>query len=1022
MIFAIVRSLAAVCSGDYKYQDLDGVHCVYACPSGSAADANNKCVCNAATPLISSNQRACISSCHGDEALSADSTRCYLTCPDYFFLNLAKTQCVQACKAGETHVDGGCRCEDDFKLSMDRKSCVKTCPEGQVAKQGVLTDVCACAGATPYISSDMTKCVPDCGAGEFKMLFACVTDCNIKMHNATHCLDSCPAGQVQELVSRTCVDTCPLEQQWRDGFCLCPDGQFRNRHNFCITKCDADEVEDIVERSCVRRCLGGYYDLQGQRCVRKCAPGQVPDMDFDTCVCSSQTKLNLQTFTCDCPANKVILLNNLCGDACPAGSSEVESNGQRQCQCSFFVSSDQTKCVAQCPEGEFMDRTSSLCYSKCPGQLSIDITGGKCVDMCGLVQFSENGKCRCDYGYMLAMTNFKTPSCVKSCSQSQIIVDGQCKCADGTIPDPDNNVCVCPENRVLSSDASQCLVVCPAGRGFITNEYKQCQCPSGKYFSQELFSCMDKCDANQKISVDGHSCVDQCPPRQFTDLFGEKCIESCPDNAMGKYPIRQCKCLSGMISVDGKSCVQQCGVGQLKQYNSTSNQFECKCAKDLILTDGQCLCKDDLSISLDYSLCLDTCPVGQVLVVNAKTKQSYCSCDDFISSDNKTCVKECGVDEKTDLLNKRCSLECYYPLILSTDKKSCVQSCKVGEFDSLKRNECQVTCSAGVINEFNKCECPDFGKISLNGDKCVSECGLGEQTVLFEMLTTCQCMSTFIKKDKVCQCASGYMNLDQISCVDTCPATSTPNVNTGIKQCTCPVFIAEDSQSCVTECVDSLVSFDRKRCTSHCFPNAMDIQQKNCVSTCGENQIKMQFACQCVQNYLRSADLKSCVTTCPFYSISTDFPTCVNTCVFPKAIIPHSDFSDTVPECADSCPSFIMRADQHCYDKCDYLNKTGNVCESNTDKTNCPLLRIVNAQNICVLKCEPNEVNKNGICIVEPPKPPKDNKMIIIVCSTVGGIIGAVLLGVLIFFLIKKFGKGYKKVKADAPETEDVYV
>ncbi|CAL6112706.1 ubiquitin_carboxyl-terminal hydrolase family protein [Hexamita inflata] len=938
MIFAIVRSLAAVCSGDYKYQDLDGVHCVYACPSGSAADANNKCVCNAATPLISSNQRACISSCHGDEALSADSTRCYLTCPDYYFLNLAKTQCVQACKAGETHVDGGCRCEDDFKLSMDRKSCVKTCPEGQVAKQGVLTDVCACAGVTPYISSDMTKCVPDCGAGEFKMLFACVTDCNIKMHNATHCLDSCPAGQVQELVSRTCVDTCPTGQVKKNNICLCPSGKLLTYNNFCATKCDQDKLVDPYNQECVGQCQGSYLDIKSQSCIQKCPPGQILDNDYTKCICSSQTTFNLLTFTCDCPPHKLILLNNQCGDVCPSGSNMLSENGQRYCVCVNFTSSDLKSCVNECPKYQFMDITQTLCLEMCPQQFSVDLKGTKCVNDCGTNSFSnEIRKCKCEYDYFI---NIQETGCIK-CPIDQIIMSGYCSCSggEGSVDGEDDtgaptlnsttNSCACPDNQYFTPDSLSCVKSC---RPSFEVQNGRCACPIGKFLAVDLIGCYTNCNfaKQQKISPDGRACYEQCAPYQVFSLFGDQCLDLCPKNSYTNVN-KQCMCVSGMISLDGKSCVQFCGIGEYQWYNTTSGQIRCRCAKNLVITEGKCTCATTtLYLALDYTQCLISCPSGQQQMSN--NKQLYCACFNYIASNNKSCVISCSSTDKIDNQNKRCVSTCSYPLLLSSDKVQCVLNCKVGEFISVKRTECQSSCSPGVVNEQNRCECPDSLKISLNGDKCIPQCGVGEQVLPFEQFPSCQCVTALSNINKVCQCQTGSMNLDQLTCIAVCPAYTSLNVVNGIKMCTCPKYIGIDNQSCVSDCGNNQLSIDNLHCLSICYPNIMSLDKKSCVSECGDNQTKqiqnkqqLDFMCVCNQGLILSQDQSTCLQ-CKFQTITNNIVSCTDMCEFPKALAPNPNISDKVQICRDSCEGrFINRVTQYCVDRCDYLNRTGNI-------------------------------------------------------------------------------------------------
>ncbi|CAL6111672.1 Growth_factor receptor cysteine-rich domain superfamily [Hexamita inflata] len=856
-MISVILSIQISCSGDYKYISLDNTHCLFRCPVGSTPDQSNKCVCNGDTPLIAANFRACVSECHGDETISPDKTACLMRCPKFYFYNINRTQCVNKCGVGEQNKDGDCKCDSTHYLSMDGTKCLATCPSGQVAKQGTLMNICACAGSTPYMSSDKLSCISTCEPGEFIYLYTCVANCSVLMHNKTHCIDSCPQGTVQDLVTRTCVDVCPANQAWKEGFCFCPDGEYRNRHNFCVKKCDTDEVYDVTERICVRRCFGGFWDIQGVRCVKKCAPGQVPNYETDTCECSKQTKLNWKTFSCECPADKIILLNDLCGDSCPEGSSLVESDGQKQCQCSNFISSDQTKCIPQCPAGEYSDRTGSLCYSKCPGLLSYDITRTRCVDICGVKEFSlEDKLCQCDFGYIQAMPNGRTPFCVPTCPPTQYIEKGKCKCADGTQFDSDSNTCKCTGGKILSADATQCVSSCPKGVGF--NEQSQCQCSAGKFLTPEKDRCVDKCESDisdqQKISADGLSCVYSCPARQFISLLGDKCVNVCPRDSEGLYPLFACRCLTGMVSADGKSCVQQCGVGQYKFFNSTTSVFECRCFDNLQVINGQCACPDNKIISLDQKSCVAACDAGQQLQTIDKVQ--VCGCEKFIASNNQSCVESCGATELIDNVNRRCSKECFYPFMISMDKKQCVPKCAPGEFDNIDRGQCVNSCPGNqLINEYNKCICPGEFRVSLAGDQCIKDCGFGEYTVYFEMLFVCTCLPEFANINGVCQCSSGVISLDWLSCTDSCPAGSTPGaMSNGAKACTCPKYIAEDKLSCVTDCGQSMLDVDQIRCTSFCFPYASDLLSTKCVVECGPNQLNDMYTCICNENYTIKGD------------------------------------------------------------------------------------------------------------------------------------------------------------------------
>ncbi|CAL6075449.1 Conserved_hypothetical protein [Hexamita inflata] len=450
----------------------------------------------------------------------------------------------------------------------------------------------------------------------------------------------------------------------------------------------------------------------------------------------------------------------------------------------------------------------------------------------------------------------------------------------------------------------------------------------------------------------------------------------------------------------------------------------CICNEGLTLVENQCICSSYQSsvIQLDWKTCSSTCPEGQTLVKQGLFQ--YCTCEEFVSQSNQSCVSTCDPGQITDLVNKRCQLDCVFPLMKTLDGLTCVLECPPGQLQSLNRQSCVSSCSSGVINEFNRCVCPNFGLISLLGNQCVQECNFGEQQILFEQLSICACRRSFVKQNNYCMCKSGFINLDWNSCTESCPASSSEGeAKSGAKLCTCSKFISTDKKQCVDSCVDSLVSLDNARCQERCLPGSADLSNSKCVAQCAENQMKDFGRCFCEQTYLISVDSSTCVNNCNAYVIATDYLAhCVASCPFPKAK-QFNDYSTLVPECVDSCPEseFINRADQFCVKKCEYLNESLRICESNADKKNCNLVQVINEQKTCVQKCGAGYIVKNNECVVVEDK--KDNKVLIISLSVVFGVVGLVLVSIGVYYIARK-NTGYKKVKPaeEADAEADIYV
>ncbi|CAL5995252.1 Cell-death-related_nuclease 7 [Hexamita inflata] len=192
-----------------------------------------------------------------------------------------------------------------------------------------------------------------------------------------------------------------------------------------------------------------------------------------------------------------------------------------------------------------------------------------------------------------------------------------------------------------------------------------------------------------------------------------------------------------------------------------------------------------------------------------------------------------------------------------------------------------------------------------------------------------------------------------------------------MKQCLqCQNFVSRLTLTCVDQCD----SYNNTICETlsdsiNCPVYNVAGNLKTCAKSCGQNQIPVSGLCttsQCSKFTLRTtgACVESCEyyngsicetisdsVNCPVYNLINNRKQCAKSCLQTQIIQNQ--------QCV-TCNQYINRASNTCVASCDYYNSS--VCESITDKINCPLYIFISNKNTCVLSCQ-NKLVLNNQCV-----------------------------------------------------------
>jgi len=171
-------------------------------------------------------------------------------------------------------------------LSSDGTTCSKTCLPGE--KKSGKKCLTTCAGSGMYVSSNLTNCVPKCGATELISSdnLSCWTfahGCLVGEHSeGFKCIDAVATIPLPFVVSSNLTAFVPLcgvsefvSSNLTSCVTACEPGEKIDGHN-CIAACDSTG-RYANSSECVAMCGTSFISSDSKSCVKSCAAGELLD-------------------------------------------------------------------------------------------------------------------------------------------------------------------------------------------------------------------------------------------------------------------------------------------------------------------------------------------------------------------------------------------------------------------------------------------------------------------------------------------------------------------------------------------------------------------------------------------------------------------------------------------------------------------------------------------------------------------------------------------------------------------------
>jgi hypothetical protein len=913
--------------GDYYYND--GGTCVRSCSDNPARPYTN---------LTSSRTGTCVSDC---TTLSPPRLNqayyCKDTCSDSFFND--NGTCVSDCPSARPYQNrngttGTCvaDCNDLSPPRLNAQHgryyyfyCVDACDDYYYNNGSACVSTCS-EGTHRYRNSTTTitgTCVADCttlnpprlnyrfnGGGGF-----CVDACEAIFNDLGTCVSKCPAARpyinhTSGEDAGTCVDDCrtptPARLNLSDGShptCVssCPiaSGYYLEESGDCSYWCQtSNRYADDASGKCVMDCrdldpprLIGPYN----KCLDKCLPGVVPNIDNGQCVVScpaerphvNGTEVNRPTCVADCGLLNPARRNHpygTCVDECSDSHYDIEIRA-----CVYT-------CPSQRPYINSLTTSASgfgICVESCDGfhpprVLSWSGAFGYCVP-------TQVSPCACpnERPYVNFTEGAACGNCVANCSalsppRVMALSSTTWYCVDACEPDQ-------------YEDLGVCVHSCPAARAFVNmtrnGHYGTCVADCGLLNparrNHPYGTCVDECsDSHYDIEI--RACVYTCPSQRpyinslttSASGFGI-CVESCD----GFHPPRVLS-WSGAFGYCVPTQVSPCACPNERPYVNFTEGAACgNCVAScsalspprvvaLSSTTWYCVDACDPDQFEDLGVCVQSCPAARAFV-NMTRNGHY-----------GTCVADCG------LLNP--------PRINSESGNTYFT--------------CADNCSANYDVESNSCQhyCPSQrpyvnATVGSSYGTCVADCRQLNPPRINPPSRAYSYVS--LRCIDECRTASAHHDIESNACVETCPGQR-PYVNS-----------PESSfyGTCVANC--SVLSPPRLVSSSGLF----------CVDTCTTNEYERSGVCQ-RDCYPRFEDMGVCVNSCPDERPFVNWAgyghsrVCVADC---RLLIPakvnsyfRKDTEDNVLACIDyrGCAGYYDIVNGTCETKCPdsrrYVNRT----------------------------------------------------------------------------------------------------
>jgi proprotein convertase subtilisin/kexin type 5 len=683
--------------------------------------------------------------------------KCYITCPDGYWLDLTEDMCNYCdiscitCSNSATNCLS-CNINDFYYPVFNNTSqCLMNPPPGYW-KDDINQKIQACEYACETcVVNDGSRCLVCNITGGYYPL----------VNSSTSCYNICPDGYWKDLTNKIC-DYCDVSCYScliKEPNCISCNKTYGyyplvDHPNICLTSPPNDywkngEEYDLCDISCAT-CHDGtkvcdtcnityeYYPLEDNisSCNNPCPDGYWLDLDNIQC-----SKCDIQCITCVNSADYCNTCNITYGyypliddshqcyyDAPPRHWKDTPNQIFQLCDMSCYTCHDSTSICDSCniPSNYYpLEDKSYTCLTIAPDRYYLDLPNLR-FSLCDISCL----KCIDNTTYCITcnmpMNYFPLSTNPNSCHNP---------CPDNYWLDYPNSVCnLCDISCYLCKDNTRNCLQCNTNYYPVENTqfcYLENDIPETYFFdnsTQMFLSCSFPC--NNCIN-NATTCVD-CVDNYYKLIDSPICINPCPDNYYSniisnknycskcQYPCAKCQ-----SSLDCITCVE----GFLLVENLDVNNCMTDCPQGYYLDNTTNTCK----------LCDSNC-------LTCVSNSTYCtSCDPklYYNPIDHNCLQSCGIGFYYSNLNQTC--------------EPCDISCKICQNVA---NYCNV-CNPGYyyIEETSQCvvNCPDNYYNNYTDSTC-SLCYLNCKT----------CQGPNINDCLSCNLSSKYNYLKDGECVNLC--------------------------------------------------------------------------------------------------------------------------------------------------------------------------------------------------------------------------------------------------------------
>ncbi|CAL6092151.1 Conserved_hypothetical protein [Hexamita inflata] len=944
------------CAAPFDYIHVNGFECLQSCSFyQETASGLKQCIssCSYYEEVFENNIiiGKCVPYCVYQYFMSVSIYMCKQNCSqtDRPYIDIDNKTCVLSCSGNNAISAGGSKCDSgcNFTIQGVQKICIQTntlCPDDN-------------SFMVPF-SQNRFQCIDDCK----NSVNTFVDGSNLQI--CVQCLSTqyYTIDSIRGVSSNLCFTTCPIAKSYVDQTstaisgtlqCVefCPISTFLDIDNNCKTVCQSSSyIIGAQQNLCMPApCQSYYYKIGAQKlCVAACL-NYIQDME---CIDS--------ILNCNTLYYEVQGFNKMSSNTCSVYIQQADTSKQCIQICNNYL--DVQQCVPICNQGNnFISSDNTLCKVQCAANEAISFNKLSCDSTCWFVTIlgikyctEKQLICPENYPFKRSITGLEVFECVAFCGGSitdNSFVDSidttlctSCSPGSGYIPKTVVNTIayICYETCPLSypyqdvltqkDGCSLCVVSCPLAQKY--SETKICVpiCSQQAYILQanvQQYICTQiPCQSFYRLGDDSQKiCMTGCSGA-FSKQNGLQCQSSCSytDLQNPLDPTCVSTCTLYYVELGIKYCVKVCPVSYPFVYQIAAGDNRCQ---------KSCVSPAQY-IDIDGYTCIASCDyLSSFRVYSSDLLRCDSNCNFYNNGTQKVCVNECPNNLQ-------------YKQIIINNRYECVSSCPNGVVNN------SLTCSSIVCTTFLlqeqsngisaiKCVpyCPPgmFAGLTVGSAKqCVYSCDISQKYVENGICTSvctiglsgqqAYIINTSSQQQLYCvqQCPNYYIiDSTYFLCVDNC---LTPYIYISNKRCMqlsealtdCQYYTDIDDsithlttvKICNTPCDFFITINGLKKCLKQCS----DIQDYNNAGSC------IQFCQDQPINKYLEVDNITCVPDCGINSINSNYrcdaecwftnelPGPIKTCVQVPLKCPGSKpfrvQQGQTFECVSSCPNFFV--------------------------------------------------------------------------------------------------------------------